>query len=84
VLYVLVAAIIHYLEHLYDAWKAVPGFAAANQKLLAEIVWPHFWAIQILLTVLVFGYCVASELSRVLGTGELRRMFFGPMPDHPD
>ena len=50
-LYFLVALVIHYLEHLYDFWKVAPGFAAANQKLLAEIVWPHFWAIQILLAV---------------------------------
>ncbi len=37
-LYTLVAMLIHYLEHLYDFWKVAPGFAAANQKLLAEIV----------------------------------------------
>ncbi len=79
-LYFFVALVIHYLEHLYDFWKIAPGFAAANQKLLSEIVWPHFWAIQILLTVLIFVYCVASELARLVGPGKLKRMFFGPMP----
>ncbi len=79
-LYFLVALLIHYLEHLYDFWKVAPGFAAANQKLLSEIVWPHFWAIQILLTVLIFAYCVASEFARVLGPGKLKTMFFGPLP----
>ncbi len=79
-LYFLVAMLIHYLEHLYDAWKAAPGFAAANDRLLAEIVWPHFWAVQILLAVLIFIYCVASELSRVVGRDTLKTIFFGPLP----
>jgi hypothetical protein len=79
-LYWLVALAIHYLEHLYDAWKTAPGLAAANHKLLAEMVWPHFWAIQILLTVLIVIYCVASELARVVGRSELKAMFFGPWP----
>jgi hypothetical protein len=79
-LYFLVALVIHYLEHLYDSWKVAPGFAAANQKMLAEIVWPHFWAIQILLTVLIFAYCFASELARVLGPDRLKILFFGPLP----
>src|SRR5258708_3261120 len=60
-LYFLVALVIHYFEHLYDYWKVAPGFAAANQKLLSEIVWPHFWGIQILLTVLILAYCIISE-----------------------
>jgi hypothetical protein len=79
-LYFLVALFIHYLEHLYDFWKVTPGFAEANQKLLSEMVWPHFWAIQILLTVLIFVYCVASELARVVGPDKLKTMFFGPLP----
>ena len=41
-IYFFVALLIHYLEHLYDFWKEAPGFAAANAKLLSEIVWPHF------------------------------------------
>jgi hypothetical protein len=79
-LYFLVALLIHYLEHLYDFWKVAPGFAAANQKLLAEMVWPHFWAIQILLAVLIFMYCVAAELARIIGRDKLKTMFFGPLP----
>ena len=59
--YFVVALVIHYLEHLYDAWKVAPGFAAANEKLLSQIVWPHFVAIQILLTVLILVYCVSAN-----------------------
>jgi hypothetical protein len=79
-LYFMVAMLIHYLEHLYDFWKQAPGFAAANEKLLATIIWPHFWAIQILLAVLISMYCATGELARVLGPDRLKAMFFGPLP----
>ncbi len=75
-IYVLVALIIHYLEHLVDFWKETGGFMAANEKLLAEMVWPHFWAIQIFLAVLIFQYCVMHELARVIGVKKFREMFF--------
>src|SRR6266480_712512 len=51
-IYLLMATVIHYLERLVDFWRQTGGFVAGNQKLLAEIVWPHFWAIQIILLVL--------------------------------
>jgi hypothetical protein len=77
VIYVLAALVIHYVERLVDFWKEAGGFVAANEKLLAEIVWPHFWAIQIILLVLIFGYCVMHELARVIGANRLREMFYG-------
>jgi len=76
-IYVLVALMIHYLERLVDFWKEAGGFVAGNEKLLAEMVWPHFWAIQIILVVLIFDYCVMHELARVIGVTKLREMFFG-------
>ena len=76
-IYVLVALVIHYLERLVDFWKEAGGFVAGNEKLLAEMVWPHFWAIQILLAVLIFEYCVMHELARVFGGKKVREMFFG-------
>ena len=42
-IYVLVATLVHYLERLADFWKAAGSLVAGNQRLLAEIVWPHFW-----------------------------------------
>jgi hypothetical protein len=83
VIYFAMASLIHYLERLYDFWKVAPGFAAANEKLLSEIVWPHFWAVQILLVSLILVYCVMSELVRVLGANKMKAMFFGPMPALP-
>lgn len=79
-MYAIVALVIHYLERLYDFWKETSSFAAANHQLLTEISWPRFWAIQILLVTLIFNYCVVAELSRVLGKGRLKAIFFGPLP----
>ena len=53
-IYVLAALVLHYLERLVDFWKEAGGFVAGNEKLLAEMVWPHFWAIQLILIVLIF------------------------------
>ena len=52
------------------------GIVAGNQKLLATIVWPHFTAIQIVLLVIIFNYCVIRELGRAIGEERLLRMFF--------
>src|SRR6266849_6758874 len=80
VIYLLVSAVIHYLERLIDFWRQAGGFVAGNQKLLAEIIWPHFWAIQIILFVLIAMYCTVHELVRVIGREKVLRIFFGPMP----
>jgi hypothetical protein len=79
VIYLLMASVIHYLERLIDFWRQTGGFVAGNQKLLAEIVWPHFWAIQIILFVLIAIYCTMHELVRVIGKEKMMRIFFGPM-----
>ena len=76
--YVLVSMLVHYLEHLVDFWREGGGFIAGNQKLLAEIVWPHFWAIQIFLVVLILMYCTMREVIRAIGGDRVRQIFFGP------
>ncbi len=78
-IYVLIAMVLHYLERLFDFWREAGGLIAGNQKLLAEIVWPHFWAIQILLVVLILMYCTMREVIREIGADRVRKMFFGPL-----
>jgi hypothetical protein len=78
-IYLLVSLFIHYLERLYDFSRQAGGLIAGNDKLLAEIVWSHFWAVQIVLFILVLTYCTARELVRVLGKERVVRMFFGPL-----
>ena len=80
-IYLIAATVVHYLENLYDFWKETGGLVAANQKLLAEIVWPHFWATELLLLVILFMYCTTRELIRVIGRDEVREMFFGAPPN---
>jgi hypothetical protein len=79
-IYLLVSALIHYLERLFDFSRQAGGIVAGNQKLLAEIVWPHVWAIQIVLFVMILTYCTAREVVRVVGKDRARRMFLGPRP----
>jgi hypothetical protein len=79
-IYVLVAMLVHYLERLVDFWKEAGSLVAGNQKLLAEIVWPHFWAIQILLVVLILLYCTMYELVRVIGRDKVLALLFGTPP----
>ena len=78
-IYVLIAMLLHYLERLVDFWREAGGLVAGNQKLIAEIVWPHFWAIQILLVVLILMYCTMREVIREIGADQVRKMFFGPL-----
>ena len=79
-IYLLIAMLVHYLERLVHFWREAGGFVAGNEKLLAEIIWPHFWAIQIFLGILILMYCTMRELIRVIGGDKVRRMFFGSMP----
>jgi hypothetical protein len=72
--------LLHYLEHLADFWKKAGSLVAGNQKLLAEIVWPHFWAIQMLLVVLILLYSTMHEFVRVLGRDKVLEMLFGTRP----
>jgi hypothetical protein len=79
-IYLVVSAFIHYLERLFEFSREAGGVVAGNDKLLAEIVWPHFWAIQIILFILILTYCTTRELVRVIGRDRMLRIFFGPLP----
>jgi hypothetical protein len=74
------ASIIHYLERLIDFSRQAGGLLAGNEKLLSEIVWPHYWAVEIVLFILILVYCTARELARVIGRKKMMRLFFGPTP----
>jgi hypothetical protein len=40
------------------------------------MVWPHFWAIQLWLVVLILIYCSMRELIRVIGRDRVVNIFF--------
>src|SRR5215467_1420455 len=79
-IYWLMATLIHYVERLIDFSRQAGGIFAGNEKLLAEIVWPHFWAVQIILLILILVYCTGRELVRVIGRKKMLQLFFGPTP----
>ena len=84
-IYVVAALVVHYLEYLIPVWWRIGDLAAANRQLWQEIVWPHFWAIQLWLLVLFFMDCAIRELVRAVGEREVRQMFSGVLRDHaPD
>jgi len=80
VIYLLIASVIHYLERLIDFSRQAGSLVAGNEKLLAEIVWPHYLAVEIILFLLILFYCTARELVRVIGKEKMLRLFFGPTP----
>ena len=79
-IYLVVAGVIHYLERLIDFSRQAGGIVPGNEKMLTDMVWPHFWAVQIILFVLTLMYCTAHELVRVIGKEKMLRLFFGPAP----
>lgn len=78
VIYTGFAGALHYLEQLIDFWGEAGGFVAGNRALVEQMVWPHFWAVQIFLLMLVSNYCVFGEFARVLGADTVKTMVLGP------
>lgn len=76
-IYVVAALIVRLLEELIPLIGEAGSVAAAFSQLLEEVVWHHFWAIQIWLLLLFTVYCSLRELGRVIGRQEVLRMFFG-------
>jgi hypothetical protein len=77
VIYVAASLLAHYLEHLVPVWWRMGAFLPANRHIWDEMVWPHFWAIQLWLVVLIFVYCATRELIRAIGRHRVQVMFFG-------
>ena len=72
--------LVTYLERLWEFHGKYGDISAANSHMIKELVWPHFWAVQIWLFILFVLYCTLRELTRVLGPERMKAMFFGPLP----
>ena len=77
VIYLIAALLVRYIEHFIHFYRQYGDIALANRHLVDEVVWPHFWAVQIWLLVLFFMYCGLRELIRALGRERVSHMFFG-------
>jgi hypothetical protein len=80
--YMVIALFVRYVEHLIPFIREHGSLTVANRQLLHEVVWPHFWAIQIWLLVLFFFYCALRELVRVIGRDRVIQIFFGARGAH--
>lgn len=67
---------VRYVEHFIHAWRHTGNFADANQRLFNDLVWPHFWGVQLWLLILLLVYCAFRELVRALGSQRILDMFF--------
>jgi len=68
--------VVRFAEHLFPLLFEGKGLGFATHHLLNEIIWPHFWAIQIWLLVLFFIYSAGRELVRVLGSTQVLDLYF--------
>lgn len=77
-IYMVAALLVRYAEHLISFIREYKDLAVANSHLLDEVVWPHFWYVQLWLLICFFIYNTLRELGRVIGQDQIRSIFFGP------
>jgi hypothetical protein len=75
-IYFVASLAVRYVEHLIHFWRETRDVAAAHRRLIEEIVWPHFWGVQLWLLILLLVYCALRELVRALGRERVIKMFF--------
>lgn len=77
VIYILAAFVVRYIEALIHFYRQNETLLHVNRRMISEIIWPHFWAIQIWLTVLLLIYCCMDAVVRTVGQDKVRELFFG-------
>jgi chromate transport protein ChrA len=82
-IYQAVAILVGYLERLWDSYREAGSLAAANAHMIETVIWPHFWAVQLLMLVLLIQYCTWRELARKLGGDYVHALFLGPLSVQP-
>lgn len=80
-IYMLAACVVAYLERLWEFHGNYGSIAAANSHMVEEVVWPHFWAVQLWMSVLMLQFCTLREFARFFGGRRLRALFFGPLSE---
>jgi hypothetical protein len=79
-IYFIASLVVRYVEHVIHFWRQTGNFAEANRRLFEEIVWPHFWGVQLWLLILLLVYCTFREWVRALGRERVIAMFFHDRP----
>ena len=73
-LFTLLFRCVEELIHLVPKYGSLPS---ACQHLIQEIVWPHFWSLQIVLLVSLLLFCSALELISEIGAIRIKEILFG-------
>lgn len=82
-IYGLITFAFRYLEELIPLARKYGGVVSGHERLLEEVSWPHFWAVQIWVAFALLLYCTSAELVRLLGKERFRAMMFGGGTDRP-
>ena len=76
-IYFMAACVVRYLEEFIHFYRLGDDFITSNRKMIEELIWSRFWAVQIWLIVLLLIYCTLVELVRVIGPGKMKEIFLG-------
>jgi len=77
IVFTLVTVLFLFAEELVHQTRKAGSFDVAVRYFGDNIIWPVFWARVIWVVVLIFFYCSAGELVRVIGVPKVREIFFG-------
>ena len=83
-IYFLAALLVRYLIKVVPLLRKYENLVEANRHLVNEVVWPHFWLLQMWLAVLFLIFCAMRELIRVIGRDKFIHMFFGGHSNRTD
>jgi hypothetical protein len=76
-IYTAASVVLWYAELVIESAVRHHSLILGNHYVISEVNWPRFWAVQIILATFLVAYAGISQLSRSLGPGKLREMFFG-------
>ena len=76
-IYFLAALLVRYLMQVVPLLRKHENLVEANRHLVNEVVWPHFWLLQMWLAVLFLIFCAMRGLIRVIGRDKVIKIFFG-------
>ena len=76
IFYTLVVLVVRVVEQLIHFAVDAGGIGAGYQAAIASFSWPRFAAIHIWLFICFLIYVTATELGRLLGEGQMFRLFF--------
>ena len=73
-LFGIVTMAFRFIEELIPLLREHEGFVVALRHLSEETSWALFWGVQMWLFNLLFMYCLAADIARTIGTGQVWTM----------